>query len=168
MSETGILTRLRHLSSGEIAALRRMAGKPLSEADGSALEAMFKLLPGDAKASDHAKWMAVFSLICLWHPEQASLAGSMAEMMRRYKLKHETGGMDAKMRMMLDSRWDEDGFFVSKMARIARMLRAENRLAMPDPDRLFADLKAWNYDKRTVQIRWAEEYYLKENERNAD
>ena len=45
-----ILERLRTLSSGERAALRRCAGKPLSEADARALQALFPSPAGGCRA----------------------------------------------------------------------------------------------------------------------
>ena len=92
----------------------------------------------------------------------------MPRMLRAYAQTTESGGMDSRLRAVLDARWDEGGYLSGKLARLARMLRASDRLAMPDMDALLDDLKKWNYDSRGVQLRWANEYYLSEKEEKPD
>lgn len=163
-----ILERLRTLSSGERAALRRCAGQPLSAADARALQALFRVLPADVAPREQGKWFAALSIACLWDVEEAHVKASMPRMLRAYALATESGGMDSRLRAVLDARWDEGGYLAGKLARLARMLRASDRLAMPDMDALLDDLKKWNYDSRGVQLRWANEYYLSEKEEKPD
>lgn len=168
----GVIERAQRLSIGERAALRRMAGQPLSVADGRALQAFFHALPPETQFIEREQrvWFTVLCIACLWDVEEAHAAGSLAGMLRSYTRRHETNGMDNRFRSLLDARWDEDGYLAGKLARLARMLRADDRQAMPDMDQLLDDLRWWNSDGRRVQLRWANEYYLskEEEETNVD
>ncbi len=181
-----ILEQLKQLSKGERAALRRCAGQPLSMADGRALQALFHAMPAGTPPYEQGKWLAVLSIACLWDVEEASVGNSMARMLRAYiqkgqqqddadgersgTEKHSEGSggrkssMDDRVQRLLDARWDEDGYLAGKLSRVARMLRANDGEKMPDMDQLFNDLKRWNSDRRSVQLRWANEYYLSQEE----
>lgn len=164
-----VIERARRLSVGERASLRRSAGQPLSATDGRALQALFRALPPGTPTYEQGAWFTALCIACLWDVEEARISESMACMLRSYARLQDTSGMDSRIRSLLDARWDEDGYLAGKLARLARMLRASDRLKMPDMDRLLDDLLGWNSDKRYVQLRWANEYYLsKEEETNAD
>lgn len=92
----------------------------------------------------------------------------MAQMLRDYNKSHKTNGMDSRLRSLFDARWDKDGYLAGKLARLARMLRADDRQTLPDMDQLLADLRFWNSDSRDVQLRWANEYYLSKKEEHPD
>lgn len=164
-----VLERVRKLSVGERAALRRTAGQPLTAADGRAMQALFHALPPGTPPQRQGRWFTVLAIACLWDPEEAHEGGSMPQMLRSYARRQESGGMDNRLRSLLDAQWDEDGYLAGKLTRLARMLRADNRNILPDMDQLLEDLLRWNSDSRRVQLRWAEEYYLgkeKEEEEN--
>ena len=152
------------LSDGERAALRRCAGQSLSAADARALQALFRAMPADVAPREQGKWFTALSIACLWDVGEANVRASMPRMLRVYALTTGSGGMDSRLRAVLDARWDEGGYLAGKLARLARMLRANDRQAMPDIDALLDDLKKWNYDSRGVQLRWANEYYLGQKE----
>ncbi len=163
-----ILERLRTLSDGERAALRKCAGQPLSAVNARALQALFRAMPADVAPSEQGKWFTALSIACLWNVEEANVKASLPRMLRAYALTTGSGGVDSRLRAVLDARWDEGGYLAGKIARLARMLRANDRQAMPDMDALLDDLKKWNYDSRGVQLRWANEYYLSQKENAPD
>ena len=157
--KAAVVGRIRALSPAERAALRRNAGRPLSAADGRALMALFRALP--PAQEDKHKWFTVLTIACLWDIDEAKETASLPQMLRAYAAARESSGMDSRVRSLLDTRWENDGFFAAKLTRLARMLRADNRLAMPDMDQLLKDLRYWNSDGRAAQIRWADEYFLR-------
>ena len=159
-----VLERLKRLSTGERAALRRAAGQPLAAADGRALQALFRALPGGTPPYEQGRWFTTLSIACLWDAEEAKVDESLPRMLQAYAKAHQSNGMDSRIRSLLDARREEDGYLAGKLARLARMLRAENRQRMPDMDRLLKGLKGWNGDRRSVQLRWADEYYLSKEE----
>lgn len=167
-----VIERAKRLSVGERAALRRSAGQPLAAADGRALQALFRALPPEMQFREREQraWFAALSIACLWDVEEARVDASMPRMLRAYATKQKTDGLENRIRSLLDARWDEDGYLIGKLARLARMLRANDRQRMPDMDQLLDDLLGWNSDKRYVQLRWANEYYLskEEEESNVD
>lgn len=83
----------------------------------------------------------------------------MADLLRRLAKRQATEGMDARIRSLLDTRWEEDGYLSAKLCRLARMLRSDNRQVMPDIDALLTDVLYWNGDRRAVQLRWAQQYF---------
>ena len=99
------------------------------------------------------------TIACLWNVEEAREGGSMPELLRQLAKHQATGGLDARIRSLLDTRWEEDGYLSAKLCRLARMLRSDNRQVMPDADSLLTDVLYWNNDRRTVQLRWAQRYF---------
>lgn len=167
-----LLERLDLLSDGERAVLRRAAGQPLSRADGRALQALFRVMPRDIafrkNNNEYAQWFAAITIACLWRLDEVRSNDSFARLLRNYAIVHESVSMDSRMRAVLDARWEDDGYLAGKLARLARMLRAEDRQRMPDIGQLLDDLQKWNWDNRSVQLRWAREYYLIDKEEATD
>lgn len=161
-----LVDRLRELSSGERAALRREAGKCLSEADGMTLSVFFRMAPPHLNRRQQECWFSAMTIACLWNPEEATCGEEFPIMLRKYALRQTTEGMEKKIRSLLDASWEEDGYLTAKLCRLARMLKADNRQLMPDMERLLNDLLYWNSDSRFVQIRWAQQYYQLEIDAN--
>ena len=161
-----LVDRLRELTIGERAALRRDAGKCLAEADGMTLSVFFRISPQHLSRRQQECWFSAMTLACLWDPEEAAYGDEFPIMLRKYALRQATDGMERRMRSLLDARWEEDGYLTAKLCRLARMLKADNRQLMPDIDALLYDLLHWNSDSRFVQIRWAQQYYQFEADGN--
>lgn len=156
---TTIVSELSKLSTGERTALRRDAGNCLAEAGGTALSAFFRLCPRTASQWQQECWFSAVTIACLWNTDEARNGGDMAVMLRQYANRQATNGMEGKLRALLDTRWENDGYLAAKLCRLARMLRSDNRQLMPDPDQLLYDLLHWNSDNRFIQLRWAQRYY---------
>ena len=154
-----LMDRLRELSPGERAALRREAGKCLAEADGMTLSVFFRIAPHHLNRHQQECWFSAMTIACLWNPEEAICGDEFPVMLKEYARRQTTDGMKRKMRSLLDARWEEDGYLTAKLSRLARMLKADNHQLMPDVERLLYDLLHWNSDSRFVQIRWAQQYY---------
>lgn len=151
-----VFERLLNLSSGERSALRHKAGRALDEADGMALQALFRVMPGSVAPADYGKWFTILTIACLWNVNEVTRFVDMPEMLRECA----SECMDRRIRALLDTRWDDAGYFAGKLARIAHMLRAKDQWTMPDGWLLLDDLKKWDYDSRSAQLRWARKYYL--------
>lgn len=154
-----LIATLKKLSAGERAALRREAGKRLSDASGRALAAFYCVIPSGLSSRKQECWFCVLTIACLWNVDEAKEGGNMADLLRRLAKRQATEGMDARIRSLLDTRWEEDGYLSAKLCRLARMLRSDNRQVMPDIDALLTDVLYWNGDRRAVQLRWAQQYF---------
>lgn len=154
-----LVNEIKKLSAGERAALRREAGRKLHDASGRALAAFYRVVPQGLDVKKQECWFCALTIACLWDVETASEGSCMAEMLRQLAKRQATGGMDARIRSLLDTSWEEDGFLAAKINRLARMLRSDNRQVMPDINSLLTDLLYWNNDHRTVQLRWAQRYF---------
>jgi len=163
MDEHGVLDRLRNLDSGGRAALRREAGKCMAEASAQGLSEFCRITPAGMNRRHQECWFAVMAIACLWNIEEAHVGGDFPALLQRYARKQESGGMDRRIRSLLDTRWEEDGYLTSKLSRLARMLRSDDRNVMPDADQLLNDLLHWNSDSRYVQLRWAQCFYQQNN-----
>lgn len=162
--EKTMMDRLMALSIGERAALKREAGKCLAEADAEALTVFFRIVPRGLKIWEQECWFSVATIACLWKLNEADAAGEFPSLLGRYAAGGRTEGVEKKLQALLDARWDNDGYFSGKLSRLARMLKSKMPYRMPDFDRLWADLKHWNSDKRFVQIRWVQLFYQAMNE----
>lgn len=155
-----VLQGIDRLTTGERASLRHTVGRTMAEADGRALEAFYKVMPPDMKPWQQGRCFAVLGIACLWRPGEATVRGDIVSMLAALEMKRDTHGIGAKIRGLLDMRWDdEDGYLAVKLGRLARMLRAEDAGAMPDMDMLLSDLNTWNDDNRKTQRRWAQVFF---------
>ena len=154
-----ILDRLGQLSNKERAALKREAGKCMANASSLALSVFFHTAPPELNRHQQECWFTAMTLACLWNVEETHVRDNMAVMLRKYAKKQETKGMDRRIRALLDTRWEDDGYLTGKLSRLARMLRNDNPHIMPNVDRLLDDLLHWNSASRYVQLRWAQHFY---------
>ena len=159
MNDYEVFNSLHKLTSGECAALCREAGKCMADASAQALAVFYRIAPPELNRRQQECWFTAITLACLWNVEEAQAGDEFAVMLKKYARKQETGGTDKKIRTLLDTRWEEDGYLAAKLSRLARMLRSDNRSIMPDVDRLLDDLLHWNSDSRYVQLRWAQRFY---------
>ena len=113
-------------------------------------------MPGSVAPADYGKWFTILTIACLWNVNEVTRFVDMPEMLRECA----SECMDRRIRALLDTRWDDAGYFAGKLARIAHMLRAKDQWTMPDGWLLLDDLNKWNYDSRSAQLRWARKYYL--------
>ena len=56
---------------------------------------------------------------------------------------------------LLDTTWDADGYMLTKLARLVKLVKQKSGdVAVDFPDFL-EDLLRWNYDSQPVQRKWA-------------
>ena len=157
MTETqkSFFSRLNSLGTGERAALRREAGVMLQEADSVALTTFYRCLPPVVDSRQEGKWFAIACLRCLWDPGEENgkpFAQIVADLIRRDELSASTGH---RVENLLDTPWDVDGYMLTKLARLVKLVKQKSGdVAVDFPDFL-GDLLRWNYDSQPVQRKWA-------------
>lgn len=86
-----------------------------------------------------------------------------------------SGSLESRVAHMLDTEWRSDGFALTKLSRMIRMMRQLGYAV--DCSSLLADMEAWNYENHPVQRAWisamnndasAEELNTETEEENAD
>lgn len=150
----GFFERISRLSTGDRAALKRCAGQQLKDADGRAIAVFYRCLPSSVEESNAERWFAAACWRCLWDADATE--GERVEKRLGQLIK---GGvlsdsMAHRCESLLDTGWDNDGYLLTKLTRILKLLRQNDR-SVPDCSALLDDLLYWNNDSQWVQRRWA-------------
>lgn len=148
-------SRLNSLGTGERAALRREAGVMLRQADGRAVTAFYNCLPSTVQTWQEDCWFAVACLRCLW--DAGDEGGKPFEQVTA-DLIHSGELSDSskhRVELLLDTEWGEDGYMLTKLARLLELVRQKSDRAKLDFAALLDDLLGWNSDKQYVQRKWA-------------
>ncbi len=147
--------RLNKLGTGERAALRREAGIMLQAADSAALAAFYRCLPTVVDSWQEGKWFAVACLRSMWDPGEENgkpFAQIVADLIRTGELSDSTGH---RVENLLDTRWDTDGYMLTKLSRLVKMVKQKSGNLTVDFCDLLDDLIRWNNDTQPVQRKWA-------------
>ena len=147
--------RLNRLGNGERAALRREAGTMLQAADGKALTAFYRCLPPTVDRRQETKWFAVSCLRCLWDAGEAEgtpFEQVIAALIKSGELSDST---THRVEVLLDTDWDADGYMLTKLSRLVKLIRQKSDRQYVDFAALLDDLIYWNSDTQTVQRKWA-------------
>jgi len=156
---------LSRLTTGERCALRRAAGS--LEPNMPAWRAFY--LAGGGRAGRHENyWYAAMCMACMWRPEDEERARMlpMEQCLRLYLRENEsvTESMKRRMDALLETPWSEDGFLLTKLHSIVRILQRGQTDLRPNFQALADDLRDWNRDDRRVQRRWLRATYVSEND----
>lgn len=150
------LKGIEKLSIGQLAALRREAGKRLSEADASALQAFYTAMPYGTPDYSQERMYAVMCIMCLWKPEERKTPMPFAKCLGNIR---QTDSADGRLCALLDTDYqDDDGFLIGKLARLAKQIHASEKRLYPDFEMLYDDLLYWNSSYRGVQRKWMAQY----------
>ena len=147
--------RICELGTGDRAALKRAAGIMLAEADGKAVAAFYRCLPFGIPQWQEERWFAVACLRCLWDAEAdggAPFERIVGNMLKDEKLSDSTGH---RVEVLLDTAWDEDGYMLTKLTRLIKLIRQKSDGEPVDFEVLLEDLIGWNSEKQYVQRKWA-------------
>ena len=137
-------SKLDSLGTGERAALRREAGVMLRQAAGPAVAAFYSCLPSNVQTWQEDRWYAVACLRCLW--DAGDEGGRpfelvVADLIRSGELSDST---KHRIELLLDTEWDEDGYMLTKLARLLKLVRQKSDRARLDFAALLDDLLGWN------------------------
>lgn len=156
------LNRLKVLGTGDRAALKRSAGIMLSDADGKAVAAFYRCLPFGIPQRQEDRWFAVACLRCLWDADMEggeSVEQIIGQLIRDEKLSDSTLH---RVEVLLDTDWDEDGYMLTKLARLVKLIRQKSEREPVDFAAMLEDLIYWNAENQSVQRKWARSIFTNE------
>ena len=148
------MINLNNLPTGQRAALKRSVGTMFSRADAKALGAFYRALPQGIPQGEEPKWFAAACFACLWDPTEEAgepMEQRLAELTRSDVLSE---SMQHRVEALLDMDWDSDGYFLTKLSRMVKMLR-QKTTEPPNVSALLEDMLNWNNENQKVQRKWA-------------
>lgn len=147
--------RINQLGPGERAGLRRQAGAMIRDADGKTITAFYRCLPSSIDIKQENKWFAIACMRCLWDPGEEK--GETIETVIAGLIK--SGGLSKsvvhRVQLLLDSKWDGDGYMLTKLVRLVKLVRQKSDRVQIDFSALLEDLLRWNNDSQMIQRKWA-------------
>lgn len=155
--------RIRALGNGDRAALKRSAGIMLSDADGKAVAAFYRCLPYGTPQWQEDRWFAVACLRCLWDADAGD--GTPFEQILGRMIQSEELSDSTKHRaeVLLDTAWDSDGYMLTKLTRLVKLIRQKSEGTPVDFAALLDDLLGWNAENQYVQRKWARSIFTNDN-----
>ena len=154
--------KIDHLDSGERAVLRRNVGKLLRQADGRAITVFYRCLPFSVNNwYDEDKWFAVACIRCLWEPNEEDgqpLEQIISDLLQKEML---SDSVRHRIGILLDTDWDTDGYLLTKLTRLMKLIRSKSDRAQIDCAELLDDLIYWNRESQSVQRKWAKTIFSK-------
>jgi len=172
MSDYSYSQRLKTLSDGQRASLKRCAGRPLREADARALGAFYSILRGKESTWREELIFAALCMACLWRQQredentQTQTPKSFISCLSNMASGERSENLDNRLRELLDTAYHETDFLSIKLYRLVRRLRAEGE--RPDFDELTRDLLRWNHPDKYIQLKWAREYFGRRTKETTD
>lgn len=144
---------LDRLHKGDRVALRRAAGKPIETASVKAFSAFYQCLPYTVHDAEVSRWFASACLHCLWDTD-ASQRRPLPEIIGTLRRTQQlSDSMHKRVLQIMDTAWSDDGYLLTKIARLARALRQMGYQI--DCRALLNDLRWWNDARQRVQRAWA-------------
>ena len=148
---------------------RRATGIMLKDAPPETILSFYQTIPPYIKQYEENKWFFAICVACLNDPERVCQPFPViaAEYKRRFG-SNLGESYEHRFANLLDTRWEEDGFLISKLARFIKMV--EHQGFAVAPDHLLKSLELWNAPSRIVQKEWAKLYSMSlvKEEENAD
>lgn len=153
------IERLTGLSQGELAQLKRSAGKPVALSRG-AIGTFYRILPRPVPRRDEEIYFVVATLFGL---NKYKKTGNFGLSMKEVKRKSGSDGTDRRFTVLLDSELDERSgqHFGGELAYRLRQcvkLTASKEVGI-DWVQLLDDLLSWSYPEKWVQKQWARTYF---------
>lgn len=145
---------LNRLPTGQRVALKRSAGTMLFQADAKALAAFYRALPPGVPQNQEPQWFAAACFACLWDPAEGvgkPMEQLLAEQIRSDVLSEST---QHRVEVLMDMDWNPDGYFLTKLSRIVKMLKQKATEPI-NATALLEDLLNWNNENQKVQRKWA-------------
>lgn len=154
------LNKVDALRSGDRVALKRSAGIMLSEADGKAIAAFYRCCFPQLSDRQEERYFAAACIKCMWDPTEEKgkpVEQIFAELISAQEL---SDSIQHRIEGLLDTSWDADGYLLTKLTRMMKLLRQRGAQA-PDFATLLEDLLHWNYENQCVQRKWARAIFSK-------
>lgn len=151
--------RINKLGTGERASLRREAGIMIRDADAAALRTFYSCLPSSVNTNQEGMWFAVACLRCLWDPSEVNgtpIEQIISSLLAKDELSEST---KHRVELLLDTKWGDDGYMLTKLSRLIKLVRQKSGTAAVDFASLLDDVIYWNASSQTVQRKWARAIY---------
>lgn len=145
--------RVRTLDRGELASLKRNAGRTMAEARGVPWFA--RLMRTDDEWRNAEICFLVATLIGL---NKLGFTGDLGRSAKRLAALRSAESVDRRFRILLDSDFSRDGGQLSYRLRQMVKLLASSDVGV-DWAQLLVDLRHWNHPSKLVQRRWAKNFY---------
>lgn len=158
------LLRLNVLGNGDRAALKRSAGTMLADADGKAVSAFYRCLPYGTPQWQEDRWFAVACLRCLWDAEsegEEPIEKIIGRMIDEETLSEST---QHRIEVLMDTAWDDDGYMLTKLTRLVKLIRQKSDRLPVDFAALLADLLYWNAENQAVKRKWARSIFTNDRD----
>ena len=128
-----LVSRLKTLGKGELVALRRAFGSPLSEASGAALSVFYKICPKEEE-KEEAAYLASCAIAYIMHYGYGKTP--LSHCLKKAEVS------ESRIKALLNNKWvDKDGFFHSKYSRLVRYAVSKDWL--PDINEIYPALTNW-------------------------
>lgn len=153
--------RLKELDRGELAALKRNAGRTIAESRNTT-GPFYRILPPEIAGQRHEEIYFLVSTLYGLNPK--SHDGDLGSTLRLVKTRTQSDSVDRRMAMLLDSEFGMADGFHPGGGEMAYRLRQCIKLAAGhevgiDWPRLLTDLLWWSHPGKRVQKQWARSYY---------
>ena len=158
---------LDRLGTGERAALKRCVGQQLADADGKAITTFYRCLPFGTDTWQEERWFAAACLRCLWDVGAGEVKPVEIVISELIRSKELSDSMGHRVESLLDTPWDADGYMLTKLSRIVRLIRQKSGVRI-DCAALLDDLIYWNSDNQTVQKKWARAIFASETNKETE
>jgi len=158
--------RVKSLSRGELAGLKRNAGSTLAEARGTPW--FYRLLEGEGWKNQEIYFL-VATLIGL---NPLTLRGDFGQTMRVLRDRHSPESVERRFRILLDAEFDTvdrqpaGGEFAYRLRQLVKL--AASKEVGVDWPQLLVDLCCWRAANKPVQRRWAKSFYRSSSQRPAE
>lgn len=153
MVEGSFLNYIAGTDKGEQAVLRRNAGTMLEYADTKAYITFYHFYQLTSTSLEkEEQYFCAACLQCLWKPEELEKAIPIAAAGKNME-ENSKKTFEKRMADLLDVQWDKDGYFISKLYRLCRLIKSKGLVV--DCEVLLQDLQYWNCDDHRIQRKWA-------------
>ncbi|MCI2153557.1 MAG: type I-E CRISPR-associated protein Cse2/CasB [Solobacterium sp.] len=137
---------------------RRSAGKMLNDCP-SAMAAFYSMLPSGIAERDENRYFFVLCLACKQEEKNHTLPAEQILRLARAD-NNSRDSIDHRIDSLMTTDWnDQNGLLALKMMRLLQVAEKNIPDVNPDYDKLFNDLKKWNYQGHSVQRSWARTIY---------
>ncbi len=154
--KTEFFQKIDELEKKHRVLLKRSCGLMLRETDAATMTCFYHILPHNVKGYDEDKWFAAACIHCLWDVDTTGRK-PMEDCIALLKQSGDASdNVEKRLINLLDTPWDEDGFLLSKLGRMAKML-AQKGYSI-DGESLIKALLYWNSQDRSVQKKWIKTY----------
>lgn len=148
------MERVDALSTGDRVALKRSAGVMLSEAGGKAIAAFYRCVTPVVPQWQEDRWFAVACMKCLWDSQKGSGEPVEDVLAKLFHSSELSDSVQHRVSGLLDTQWDRDGYMLTKLCRLVKMLRQKTTQELDFAD-LLEDVIYWNNENQSVQRKWA-------------